>query len=162
MVREELKSRLNLPVRVFNISIRRLASSGGLVENGPLVVLPGHEIRFNPQQQRAVNELTRRFAEAPFAPPSVKEAQAIAGEDVYGALLDLGQMVQVSSDVVFSRVGYDRLVDGLRELLAREGKVTAGQVRDHFNTSRKYVLAFLEHLDSTGVTLREGDTRRLK
>jgi selenocysteine-specific elongation factor len=36
------------------------------------------------------------------------------------------------------------------------------QFRDRFNTSRRYALAFLEHLDSIGVTLREGDLRRLK
>jgi hypothetical protein len=35
-------------------------------------------------------------------------------------------------------------------------------VRDHFNTSRRYVLALLEHLDATGVTVREGDARRLR
>jgi len=29
-------------------------------------------------------------------------------------------------------------------------------------TSRKYALAFLEHLDELGVTVREGDTRRIK
>jgi selenocysteine-specific elongation factor len=40
--------------------------------------------------------------------------------------------------------------------------VTAAEVRDHFNTSRRYVLALLEHLDATGVTVRDGDVRRLK
>jgi selenocysteine-specific elongation factor len=36
------------------------------------------------------------------------------------------------------------------------------EFRDHFNSSRKYALAFLEHLDTSGVTVREGDFRRLK
>jgi len=47
-------------------------------------------------------------------------------------------------------------------MLAGGKSITAAQVRDHFNTSRRYVLAFLEHLDAIGVTIREGDTRRLK
>jgi selenocysteine-specific elongation factor len=35
-------------------------------------------------------------------------------------------------------------------------------VRDRFKTSRRYALAFLEHLDATGITIREGDVRRLR
>jgi selenocysteine-specific elongation factor len=40
--------------------------------------------------------------------------------------------------------------------------VSAAQVRDHFNTSRRYVLALLEHMDEVGITMREGDVRRLR
>jgi selenocysteine-specific elongation factor len=43
-----------------------------------------------------------------------------------------------------------------------ESTLTVAQFRDQFNTSRKYALAFLEHLDLIGVTIREGDNRRLK
>jgi selenocysteine-specific elongation factor len=44
----------------------------------------------------------------------------------------------------------------------REETLTAAQFRDMLNTSRRYVLAFLEHLDASGVTLREGDARKLR
>jgi selenocysteine-specific elongation factor len=36
------------------------------------------------------------------------------------------------------------------------------EARDQFNTSRKYILPLMEHLDSNGVTVRDGDFRRLK
>ncbi len=36
-----------------------------------------------------------------------------------------------------------------------------GDFRDHFDTSRKYALAFLEHLDDLGVTRRGEDVRYL-
>jgi selenocysteine-specific elongation factor len=39
--------------------------------------------------------------------------------------------------------------------------LTVAEFRDRFNTSRRYALAFLEYLDVIGVTLREGDNRRL-
>jgi len=35
-------------------------------------------------------------------------------------------------------------------------------VRDLFNTSRKYAQALLEQLDQTGVTMRDGDFRKLR
>ena len=41
------------------------------------------------------------------------------------------------------------------------GAVTVAQVRDRFGTSRRYVLAILEHLDERRVTRRVGDERVL-
>ncbi|NTV36081.1 MAG: hypothetical protein HGA53_03930 [Anaerolineaceae bacterium] len=40
--------------------------------------------------------------------------------------------------------------------------ITVAEFRDGINTSRRYALAFLEHLDTVGVTVRDGDVRRLK
>jgi selenocysteine-specific elongation factor len=63
--------------------------------------------------------------------------------------------------VVFRREDYDALVALVREHFQRESTLTVSQLRDRLNTSRKYVLGLLEHLDSLGVTRREGDFRRL-
>jgi selenocysteine-specific elongation factor len=40
--------------------------------------------------------------------------------------------------------------------------MTVAQVRDRFNTSRKYALALMEHLDEQKVTRRVGDERVLR
>ncbi len=81
---------------------------------------------------------------------------------MYGALVDQGQLVQVSGEVVFRRQDYDGLVQAVREHFSRENTLTVAQFRDRFDTSRRYALAFLEHLDAIGVTLRDGDLRRFK
>lgn len=49
----------------------------------------------------------------------------------------------------------------LRGYLAKNDKITVADARDLYGTSRRYVLALLEHLDTTGVTKREGDYRVL-
>ena len=162
MPREELKSRIKLPARLFNVALRKLEGEGALEEAGPLVLRPGHSIRFNPQQQRLVDALMARFAAAPFSPPSVKESQSEVGEDIFNALVDLGKIIFIPPDVVFRKEDYERMMAEVRRLLEANGTITAAQVRDHFNTSRRYVLSFLEHLDARGVTIREGDVRRLK
>ncbi|MEW5868417.1 MAG: selenocysteine-specific translation elongation factor [Chloroflexota bacterium] len=164
--REELKSRLKdltrLSPRLFNAAVRRLVGQGDLVESGPRLALPGHEIRFSPAQEKDIEALLRRFAAAPFAPPAVKECQAQVGEEVFAALLETGRLAAVAPDVVFRREDYERMLSEVRGLMAEYGSITVAQVRDHFNTSRRYVLALLEHLDASGVTLRQGDVRRLR
>ncbi len=162
MPREELKSRLKMNSRVFNVFIGKLLSQGVFNEVGPLIQLPGFEIRFSDHEQKLIQQLLERFKTAPLTPPTVKECQAAVGVEVYEGLVQSGQLIQVSSEVVFLAEDYQRIVAELKALFEKHNKLTAAQVRDHFNTSRRYVLALLEHLDETGVTVREGDYRRLR
>ena len=77
-------------------------------------------------------------------------------------MVDLDLLIPVSSEVVFQRGDYERMVVDVKALFQEKGTLSAAQVRDHFDTSRRYALAFLEHLDEVGVTVREGDVRRLR
>ena len=70
--------------------------------------------------------------------------------------------MQVSPEVAFRREDYEQMVAEITGMLETQGTLSAAQVRDHFKTSRRYVLALLEYLDSVGVTVREGDVRKLK
>ena len=162
MPREELKSRLKLSPRVFNPIIKRLAALQLLSETGSSVAKPGREIHFDNGQQAQVQILMRKFAQSPYAPPSVKECKAEVGEEIFNALIDLNQIVVVSSEVVFRKQDYDLMVKRIKETLEAKGQISLAEARDLFNTSRKYVQALLEHLDAIGVTVRAGDYRKLR
>jgi selenocysteine-specific elongation factor len=162
MPREELKSRLKLSARVFNSILHRLASENGLEEASSLVCITGYKILFTPQQQRSVDGLLERFAASPFSPPTMKECQAEVGEELYNAMMVVGLLVPIPPDVVFRKQDYELMVTEIVDLLKTQQTISAGEVRDHFNTSRRYVLALLEFLDAQGITVREGDVRRLK
>jgi selenocysteine-specific elongation factor len=162
LAREELKSKLKLTARIFSALLRSLSQQNLVEEIGPLVMRTGYAIRFNPAQQRQVDELMKRFAAAPYSPPTVKDCIAEVKEDIYNALVELGELTPVPPDVVFRHQDYQKMVAEVRRLIQENGSISAAQVRDHFNTSRRYALALLEHLDAIGVTVREGDSRRLK
>jgi selenocysteine-specific elongation factor len=140
----------------------KLAGDGELVESGAFVHLPEHRIHFTERQEGDIQRLISQFAADPNSPPSVKESQAEVGEDVYAALVELGELVQVSPEVVFRSEDYQRLVSDVKSYIENNGTITVAQARDRYQTSRKYVLALLEHLDAIGVTVREGDIRRIK
>jgi selenocysteine-specific elongation factor len=162
MPKEELKSRLNVSPRLFSSLIRNLIRVESIREVGPLISSPDHGIKFSPHQEQAVSMMQDRFQSSPFSPPSIKDTKAELGEDVYNALVELDILVPVSAEVVFRREDYNRMVAELEDLFRSQGTLSAAQVRDHFNTSRRYVLALLEHLDEIGLTIREGDVRRLR
>ena len=160
--REELKSRLKLPPRIFNALIKKLIAESSIIDQSALVNKPGHEIRFNGQEQVKVQTLRRKFEVNPFSPPSVKECQAEVGEEIVNALIETDEFVTVSPDVIFRKSDYDTMVVEIHRMLERNGKITLAEVRDLFKTSRKYAQALLEHLDATGVTTRDGDFRKLR
>lgn len=160
--REELKSRLKLAPRLYSASLKRLVAAGDLEEAGLLVQRAGHIIRFDAQQRRKVDALLAKFAASPYGPPTVKDCAAEVGDDIFQAMVETGLLTLVPPEVVFRREDYERMVAEVRRIIQQRGAITAGEARDHFNTSRRYVLALLEHLDAVGVTVRDGDVRRLK
>jgi len=162
MPREELKSRLKLSPRVFNAIIKRLVDLYLLSETGSSVAKPGHEIHFDNDQQAQVQALMRKFAQNPYAPPGVKECKAEVGEEIFNALVELNQIVVVSSEVVFRKQDYDLMVKRIKETIEAKGQISLAEARDLFDTSRKYVQALLEHLDAIDVTMRAGDYRKLR
>ena len=162
MPREELKSRLKLPVRPFNALMADLRFGQELVENGPIIARPGHTIQFSAKQQTDIEQLLGQFRRDPYSPPSIKDCIQAVGEPVYQAMVEIGHLKPVSTEVVFDAETYLGMIEQIRTALQKENTLTAAQVRDRFNTSRKYVLGILEHMDSLGITVREGDIRRLK
>jgi selenocysteine-specific elongation factor len=160
--REELKSRLKLSSRVFTAVISTLLKENILVERGVLVAKPEHQITLDSSQQAKVQNLKRKFEQNPFSPPGVKESQAEVGEEVLNALIEMGDFVAVSPDVIFRKQDYDDAVTKIGDALVESGTITLAQVRDLFGTSRKYAQALLEHLDAIGMTTRDGDFRKLR
>ncbi len=171
--REELKSRLGLTPKVFDAlladmkaqeQISELSLRSQLPGQNPLPVVkrPDFAVQFSNEHQSLVNDLLKKFAAEPYAPPSIKESAAAVGEELYNALVDTGTLIPLSGEVVLRWDDYQAMVAGVRQILEKQGDFSVAQVRDHFNTSRRYVLALLEHLDAVGVTQRVGDVRKLK
>ena len=128
----------------------------------PVISRPGYEVDFSPAQKKTIDQLLAKFAASPFSPPSYKDCVMEVGEDLVNTLIDLEKLMPVSGEVIFRLEDYQNLVSQVRAIIEKEGSVSVAQMRDRFDTSRRYVLAFLEHLDSVGVTVREGDVRKLK
>jgi len=166
MPREEIRARLGgrrpWPPRVFNALIRAAAAAGWLVEEAGGFRLRDHEIRFTRQQEAAIARLLDRFRAQPYAPPTFQDAAAAVGESVVLALVERGDLVRVSDNILFLRETFDEMVARVRHFIEAEGSITVAQARDLFHSSRKYILPLLEYLDARGITRRVGDARVLK
>jgi selenocysteine-specific elongation factor len=76
-------------------------------------------------------------------------------------LIGQGRVVKVSDNVVFAAPVYREMVAKITARIREKGRITLGELRDMFGTSRKYAQALLEYLDGEKVTRRVGDDRVL-
>jgi selenocysteine-specific elongation factor len=160
LAREELRGRARIPVVAFGPLLATLAADGRVIDMGTVIRLPDHQVSFTPEQAAAVSRLMALFAERGVLSPSVKECKAIAGDDVYQALVELGTVRPVAEDVVYDAETYDRLIALLTGRLRGEGMLSPADAREMLGISRKYAIALLEHMDELRLTRREGDIRK--
>ena len=76
-------------------------------------------------------------------------------------LIDQGEIVEISSEIVVLRESAEQMQNAVTELLSKHGSATASQVRQKIGTTRRVIIPFLEYLDRIGVTRRIGDERVL-
>jgi selenocysteine-specific elongation factor len=156
MPREALRSRLAIKQGTL---AALLDMQGDVLATEHLLRLNIHQIRFTEAQHAAIHQLTAQMDAAPYTPPSYTDAVAIVGADVLDALIDLGEIIRVQPDVIFSRAAFDELLAGTLRLIDEHEQVTAALLRDAFGTSRKYAIGLLEYLDTQGITQRVGEAR---
>ena len=154
--KEELRNKLKLGTHTPAI-LQRLFNEGVLLEERSGVRLPTYQVQLTPAQQANLDAFLDSLSKSPYAPPS----DLIPEPDLLNLLIERGEVVKVSNSVVFSASAYNEMVERVTTHIKAKDKITLAEVRDIFDTSRKYAQALLEHLDSKKITRRVGDERVL-
>jgi selenocysteine-specific elongation factor len=158
MPKEELRSRLGLPVHTFLLALAYWVEGEAVIEETNAVRLPQHKVSLDKAQNRLVEQYVSHLQSEPYSPPT----DATLNDDLLAMLVDMGRVVRVNESVVYDARAYREMVDTIVAIIKEQGKINVGQVRDHFQTSRKYALSLLEYLDQQRITRRVGDDRVLR
>ena len=117
--------------------------------------LPSHTVKLTPGQQAKIDAFLKSLDDNPYSPPG----DLIPEADLVNMLIEQRKIVKVADGIIFSSSAYGKMLSEVKSNIESNGKVTLGQVRDMFGTSRKYAQALLEYLDRQKVTRRVGDDR---
>jgi selenocysteine-specific elongation factor len=161
--RQELMNKLGLNQKIFQYLLPIWESTGRVKVNyeKQLVALVDFEAVLTTLEKGKIELLEKKLAANPYQTPSVKETIAEIGDSLFHYLLDQNKIKLLSADVYFEERVYEKMLEWVKKEIKINGSVSVVDFRDHFRTSRKYALAFLEHLDSIKITKREGDERVL-
>ena len=141
---------------------------GRIVQTSRLWHIPGVAPALTVDQRAFFEAALPEEAANPLLPRSYEVLQKqVATSRIEGLrealdmLVDSGALVRIGDDL-YRRAQIDRARAILVTLLQKNGGATMSQVRDALNTSRKYALPLMEWFDGIGLTMRDGDLRRLR
>ncbi len=159
--KEELRSKLGIGAKNFNLVLDLAILDDLLSTSGALVRLNAYKIELTPKQEKLVELLLERFKTSPQTPPSVKGSIELIGEELLGYCLTTGSLLQISNEVLLDKATYEHMKNWIILRLETSGTITVAEARDGLHSTRKYILALMEHLDAEGFTKRDGDYRTL-
>jgi selenocysteine-specific elongation factor len=142
--------------------VEALVAGGRLVADGPTLRLPGHGVRLDPAQ-RALRARVEAALEEAGVGLLGEAALAQLGADrrATALLVRLGVLVPVAPGGYLGRPALEEAVATLRRRFPGGRPFAASEAKEALGTTRRTVIPLLEHLDRTGVTIRQGDLRRL-
>jgi selenocysteine-specific elongation factor len=112
-----------------------------------------------------IDRIIKLVADAHLSPPSVAELEHVTGRRDLPAILRLaaarGYVEAVERDRYYARGALDQFAQVLNEM-GQQGPIVPSEVRDRLGISRKYLIPLLEWADGRGITVRDGEGRRLK
>ena len=155
---QEIRSRTGLSQGVYLKALARLVEESCMEEEGQQVRLPDHQVTLTPELERQATAYLQSLERDPYSPPTERHPDP----ELLGVLIDEGKVVKVNESVIFAASAYRELTEKIVAHLEAKGSITVADARTMFDTSRKYILPLLEHLDQQRVTRRVGDERVLR
>ncbi len=173
--REALRSKLardagvaELDPRVFRLAIEEAARAGRVVIERERVRAAGHTIRLDDAERSLQDAIQKRLSSAGLEPPVFKDLMealrkpAATMRNVLGVLSREGKVVRVKEGLYFDRGALDDLAGRLTTFLREHGQITPAEYKALTGASRKYTVPLMEHFDEQKLTIRVGDTRKLR
>ncbi len=172
MPKGELKSKfsLDLGVKLFNLMINHLVTTGALVQENDTVRLAGYKVALKVDQADMRKKILDAYVETGITPPYFKSLVTETlgydpdqAKDVLMLLVNEKKLVKIKEDLYFHADALDALQKKLVEFLTVNTSIDAPQFKDLTGgIARKYLIPILEYFDMKNITIRVGDTRQLR
>ena len=168
--KEELKSKLPdvLGGKLFTLVVNQMLQSQEIVIEGELVRAASHTVSLAADQKTIRRNIIDLYQNGALMPPYFKEVSAgldvdaKSARDVLMLLVDEGEVIKVKEDLYFHREAIDQLQTRLVDFLKNNGEISTPQFKEMTGATRKYVIPLIEYFDAKNVTIRIGDTRKLR
>ena len=157
-----------LPPAAFRALLDQLLRQRAIAQDGPWLRLPTHRVVLSPQDERLWHAIQQSIEADRFRPPRARDlARELAMPEAamratLKRLQRMGRLIEVAPDQFFLRETVAEMAAIAAGLAQGDGTLTAASFRDRLANGRKVAILILEFFDRAGVTVREGDERRIR
>ncbi len=145
-----------------------MIKSKKIVQEENTVRLDSHRVSLGEDQVDVREKILKTYQRGGLQPPYFREvvktldADPKRAKEVLMLLVEEGQIVKTKEDLYFHVKAVNNLKNRLVDFLKSRGEITTPQFKEMTGASRKYVIPLIEYFDSKNVTLRVGDSRKLR
>lgn len=122
-----------------------------------------YHVKYNQEELRIVNNLKNYLDSFNYKPPKINDVLAnIKGKSVKGILYSLiknKELIQLDEEFCITKDKYEEMIKLFDRYFDKHIILTLNDARDLLDTSRKYLVLFLEYLDKVGYTRRVEEGR---
>jgi selenocysteine-specific elongation factor len=170
MPKEELKSKfpqLSDP-KIFNLVLNQMIKSNQIVQEENTVRLSDHRVSLGADHADVRKKIINLYQQGGLQPPYFRDVPKLLDvdpqhtKDVMLLLVEEGLIVKTKDDLYFHIDAITGLKNKLVEFLKSNGDITTPQFKEMTGVSRKFVIPLIEYFDASKVTLRVGDSRKLR
>jgi selenocysteine-specific elongation factor len=150
---------------LFSQIIEQAIVENIVAREGGQLRLPTKRIELTPAQSQLIAKLQGILSAEGFAPSSsINLAEKLGRNkiEIEKALVlmeRMGSARRLGVDLFFASHEFDAAIHKIESLLETGKELSVAEVSQHLSSSRKYVVPFLEYLDSKGITQRAGNIR---
>ncbi len=173
ILKETLREKLfsHSAVEVFHKTLSVLEGRQQVVAEKDTVRAAAHNLDLSSPERAVRQKLLDIYQDAGLEVPSQESALAAAAQEcaaskdharrILQLLLDSGELIRVSPELLFHRDELAKLIEKVRAFAGRSSDrlIDISLFKDLAGISRKYAIPLLEHLDRARITRRAGDKR---
>jgi selenocysteine-specific elongation factor len=148
--------------------LEALLREASIAQDGPWFRLPGHRISLSSTDEKLWRSARPMIAAERFRPPRTRDiALALklpeaATRTTLKRLMRMGELIEIAPDHFFLRETVAEMATIAANAVDADGLLTAASFRDRLDNGRKVAIQILEFFDKAGLTVRNGDVRRVR
>ncbi|MEZ6130346.1 MAG: selenocysteine-specific translation elongation factor [Planctomycetaceae bacterium] len=144
--------------------VQNLVDDGKVVRLGKVIAVASDENALSKKQQARMEKVVAAF-DGNRSPPSLKELcdqlqlplETVTSLTRFG--VQTGMLLDTGNGLLLSASVFRDMCTELGELFQQKNELTASEIKDQWQVTRKHAIPFLEYCDRQGVTVRKGDVR---
>ncbi len=167
MQKEELKSRLfkEIKQKGYDIFLDILVTENIIKILDSFICNYDFEISISDENSKVISDIYSKYVDNLINTPDKSSYYEVYSQrlvdDIFDYLLYTKKIVKLSEQTYLSKENYEYIINTIINRIKENGKITVSECRDIFDTSRKYVILILEHMDNIKLTKRDENDRVL-
>ncbi|MGD8451951.1 MAG: selenocysteine-specific translation elongation factor [Phycisphaerae bacterium] len=155
------------PPRLRPVLAEHFLKSGPFILDLEHVRPAGERQKMSPGDQALFDSILQQIDAAAYQPPVLTELSCYrpGNEKRLRQLIDLaatqGRLERISSEYWLHERRWNELIDLVTSTIRKRGPLGLGDLRTLADSSRKFMVPIIEHMDKMGITRRVGDVREL-